>query len=181
MTWRCRRFRFTCPCSRCHSPRLRMPPLSSRTVGFPESGWRSTLSQSTFPRVRRFKSSPTYTHRTRGWSHCSIRAQLLSLTLWFRLGVLQSAHDVPVLTESSFALPRRYLSKRRVNRYVDRRYSAFIATTNSCARPSCSATFRLQLIVAVFAACCEPLLHQGRSRRYLCESFLGCLDPYPGG
>ena len=34
---------------------------------------------------------------------------------------------------------------------------------------------------SVFAGCCQPLLGTGPSRRYLCGSFAGCLDPYPGG
>jgi hypothetical protein len=33
----------------------------------------------------------------------------------------------------------------------------------------------------VFAGCYESLLDIGPSRRYLCESFSACLDPYPGG
>jgi hypothetical protein len=33
----------------------------------------------------------------------------------------------------------------------------------------------------VLAGCRQPLLGVGLSRRYLCESFLSCLDPYPGG
>ena len=33
----------------------------------------------------------------------------------------------------------------------------------------------------VFAGCCQPLLGDGPSRRYLCESFPGCKDPYRGG
>ena len=33
----------------------------------------------------------------------------------------------------------------------------------------------------VFAGCGQPLLGTAPSRRYLCEFFLGCLDPYPGG
>ena len=37
------------------------------------------------------------------------------------------------------------------------------------------------LLLVVFAGCCQPLLDEGPSRRYLCESFLGCLDPYPAG
>ena len=32
----------------------------------------------------------------------------------------------------------------------------------------------------VFAACCQPLLGTGPSRRYLCQSFPTCLDPYSG-
>ena len=33
----------------------------------------------------------------------------------------------------------------------------------------------------VFAGCYQPLLPTGSSRRYLRESFPGCLIPYPGG
>ncbi len=33
----------------------------------------------------------------------------------------------------------------------------------------------------VFAGCCQSLLGDGPSRRYLCESFPGCKDPYRGG
>ena len=33
----------------------------------------------------------------------------------------------------------------------------------------------------VFAGCYQPLLLPGFSRRYLCESFLRCLVPCPGG
>ena len=37
------------------------------------------------------------------------------------------------------------------------------------------------LYPAVFAGCCQPLLEDGPSRRYLCKSFPGCLGPDPGG
>jgi len=37
------------------------------------------------------------------------------------------------------------------------------------------------LVREVFAGCYQPLLLTGFSRRYLCESFLGCLVPCPGG
>ena len=41
--------------------------------------------------------------------------------------------------------------------------------------------FSLSLVRGVFAGCYQPLLPPGSSRRYLCESFLGCLVPYHGG
>ena len=40
--------------------------------------------------------------------------------------------------------------------------------------------FSLSLGQWVFAGCYPPLLEVGPSRRYLCESFSTCLDPYPG-
>ena len=42
-------------------------------------------------------------------------------------------------------------------------------------------SFGYCLVRGVFAACYQPLLPPGSSRRYLCESFLGCLVPYHGG
>jgi len=47
--------------------------------------------------------------------------------------------------------------------------------TNALPPPS------VPLGLRVFADCCESLLDIGPSRRYLCESFSACLDPYPGG
>ena len=37
----------------------------------------------------------------------------------------------------------------------------------------------VSLVRPVCAGCCQPLLGGGPSRRYLCESFSVCLDPYP--
>ena len=42
-------------------------------------------------------------------------------------------------------------------------------------------SFGLSLVQEVFAGCYQPLLPPGSSRRYLCESFLGCWVPYHGG
>ena len=39
----------------------------------------------------------------------------------------------------------------------------------------------VSLVRRVLAGCCQPLLEKRPSRRYLHESFSGCLDPYPGG
>jgi len=41
--------------------------------------------------------------------------------------------------------------------------------------------FGLSLVRGVSAGCYQPLLPAGPSRRYLCESFLGCLGPCHGG
>jgi len=38
---------------------------------------------------------------------------------------------------------------------------------------------RSSLVPRVYAGCCESLLEEGPSRRYLCKSFSTCLDPYP--
>ena len=46
----------------------------------------------------------------------------------------------------------------------------------SCPAPLC---FGLRLVRGVSAGGYQSLLPAGPSRRYLCESFLGCLGPYP--
>lgn len=38
----------------------------------------------------------------------------------------------------------------------------------------------IAFLLQVFAGCCQPLLRDGPSRRYLCQSFPTCLDPYSG-
>ena len=63
---------------------------------------------------------------------------------------------------------------------VSRHYPAFIAHTDSCVNPKSSHRLRITPSAEVFAGCCQPLLEVGPSRRYLCESFSTCLDPYPG-
>ncbi len=83
--------------------------------------------------------------------------------------------------QSPFARLGRYPSRRGISYRVSRHYPAFIAHTGSCARPKRSCRLRLSLFRQVFAACRHSLRRVGPSRRYLCESFSGCLDPYPGG
>jgi hypothetical protein len=75
----------------------------------------------------------------------------------------------------------RYPLRRDINSRVSGRYPTFIAHTDSCARPKRSYRLRSSLFRQVFAACRHSLLRVGPSRRYLCESFSDCLDPYPGG
>jgi hypothetical protein len=72
-------------------------------------------------------------------------------------------------------------SGRRV-RLLRGHYSPFLAPTDSFANPLwLSPTSAFRLVRGVCAGCYQPLLPPGPSRRYLCESFLGCLSPYPGG
>ena len=71
--------------------------------------------------------------------------------------------------------------RRGIDYRVSGRYPTFIAHTDSCARPKRSCRLRSSLFRQIFAACRHSLLRVGPSRRYLCESFSGCLDLYPGG
>ena len=52
---------------------------------------------------------------------------------------------------------------------IGRSYPAFIALTDSCAKPLSSCRLRLSLFLQVFAGCFESLLHSGPSRLYLCD------------
>jgi hypothetical protein len=83
--------------------------------------------------------------------------------------------------QSPFARAGCYPSRRDLKNLVGRHYPAFVAPTDSCADPKPSSCLGIPLVHQVFAGCCQPLLGVGPSRRYLCESFPTCLDPYPGG
>lgn len=107
-----------------------------------------------------------FAHQGRSLVHWPLSAQLIS-------SELPSA-------QSPFAHLRRYLSCRDVLHHVGRRYSALIAHMDSCANPAPSLYLGCTLGIQVFAGCCQPLLGEGPSRCYLCESFSACLDPYPG-
>jgi hypothetical protein len=72
-------------------------------------------------------------------------------------------------------------SQHRIRTRVGRHYPAFFAHTSSCAGPKPSSCLGVNLVHQVFAGCRQPLLGIAPSRRYLCESFPTCLDPYPGG
>ena len=176
--WRIHRFPDG-PQSGSPDSRFRKPPVSSRTVGFPESGWRPWLSLAAFPSTLMLKCSLTYTPTLTvcGKTRCGLAPSPQS-----RLNVLVGLAPTAAMAESPFALFLRcYRSRRNVHRSLGQRYPALIATPGSCASPAASATPCSSLRVSVFAGCHEPLLPTGPSRRYLCRSVSTCLDPYPGG
>ncbi len=105
----------------------------------------------------------------------------LSEPILSRRSVRDRLQPSPPSAQSPFAHPRCYLRWGDVSHHLRGHYPPFIAHTGSCARPNPSCRLRLSLFRQVFAGCCQPLLGDGLSRRYLCESFSGCLDPYPGG
>ena len=76
----------------------------------------------------------------------------------------------------------RYHHWRGVSHLLGGRCPSIIAPTGSCAKPAwLSPPSVFSLVRGVFAGRFQPLLPTGSARRYLCESFLGCLIPYPGG
>ena len=73
----------------------------------------------------------------------------------------------PPSAQSPFARSRRYRPRQGVMHLVGGRYPSFLAHMGSCDRPNSSTRLRLPLVRAIFAGCCQPLLGDGPSRRYL--------------
>ena len=76
-------------------------------------------------------------------------------------------HRCPLDAESPFASLRCYLAEGNICCHLNRHYPVFIAHTGSWARPKSSPRLRLSLLRWVFAGCCQSLLDDGPSRRYL--------------
>jgi len=120
----------------------------------------------------------THIHPARPWFTCRNRPVFNGSS--YPVLCPESNQDHPS-AQSPFARPRCYLGRHGLSDRVSGRYPTFIAHTDSCARPIRSHRLRSSLFRWVFAACRHSLRRIGPSRRYLCESFSGCLDPYPGG
>jgi hypothetical protein len=79
---------------------------------------------------------------------------------------------------------RCYLRQGDVSHRLGQHYPAFVAHIGSCAAPNSSCRFRIPLRRQVFAGCCEPLLQDGASRRYLHNPRVGAwtrTPPLPPG
>ena len=106
----------------------------------------------------------THMHSSPGWFTCKTSSNIKGT------GSPSSKSEPvpePPSAQSPFARLGRYLRRRDVQHLVRGRYSSFIALTDSCARPKSSRRLRLSLFRPVFAGCCQPLLEDGPSRRYL--------------
>lgn len=114
-------------------------PLSSRTVGFPESGWQQWLSPAIFPCIPRLKCSPTCASGLHGYT--------LGSTPWTHAGALGLCPaglvlPGPPLTESLFAHRKPSFLWGGLHLRLGGRYPAVIAPTGSCARPNASHDLR---------------------------------------
>jgi len=82
--------------------------------------------------------------------------------------------------QSPFASPGRYLFEGRVpSTWKGITLPSSLLRTHPPV-PNPPPASDICLVQLVFAGCCQSLLGVGPSRRYLCESFPTCLDPYPG-
>jgi hypothetical protein len=88
-------------------------------------------------------------------------------------------HWCPPNAESPFASLRCYLAEGNICCYLNRHCPVLIAHTGSWARPKSSPRLRLSLLRLVFAGCCQPLLDDGPSRRYLCNPYMGAWTLTP--
>ena len=84
-------------------------------------------------------------------------------------------------TQSPFAQCRRYLHWGDVNRLFRGRYPSFLAHTDSCANPVTSPRLRPWPRVRSLRRLPSAPAANGIFSTLFCESFLGCLSPYPGG
>jgi len=150
-------------------------PLRSRTVGFPESG-----SDLGFPP----EVFPTRTWLKRWHASTPVRGGLLPGSSQLRgsanPGSVSGAVLGPPSAQSLFAQLGCYLRRGGVVHHLEGHYPFFVARTGSCAGPTPSRLLRSSLGRRIFAGCCQPLLGDGPSRRFLCVPFLGCPDSYPG-
>jgi len=164
-------------------PTFPRAPLSSRTVGFPESGWRRRLSPKDLPVLPEVQALA--------------RIRPVDARLYLRLGILGgitpsirgSARSMPIqvtrhLPRAPLPGERCYLRQGDVSHRLGQHYPAFVAHIGSCAAPNSSCRFRIPLRRQVFAGCCEPLLQDGASRRYLHNPRVGAwtrTPPLPPG
>ena len=120
---------------------------------------------------------PAHIHPTSsGYTHGVVPSQRI-----ISPALCPGSHLEPPSAQSPFARSGCYLRRSSVIALLEGHYSFVIAPTNSCARPQRSCHLRQSFIWQVFADRRQSLLRCGPSRHYLCESFLGCLDPYPDG
>ena len=81
-------------------------------------------------------------------------------------------HWCPPNAESPFASLRCYLAEDNIYCCLNRHYPVLIAHMGSWARPKPSFRLRLSLVRKVFAGCCQSLLRDDLSRRYLCNPYM---------
>lgn len=156
--------------------RFRKPPVSSRTVGFPESGWRLWLSPRGLPNIAETKV-PTHIRPLHYWF--AFRLDASRLVSAFRvlcpaLCRLSARHMPRAPLPASGCYPLR----RGVSHHVRRHYPSFVAHIGSWARPKPS--FRLRPWPRSEGLCRLLSVPAGRwpFPALSPQSLYRCLDPY---
>ncbi len=162
-----------------HSLRSRKPPLSSRTVGFPKSGWRQQLvSRDPSPPIQKLKCLLTFAPSMLCLVSLSTLSEVVTASRPSVSGqcFLSSARCCrkPLCLLLVLPLAVQYLVlHQRTLLLFPRSYGLM---RQSYPLPSPVVVPRRR----VFAGRRKSLLGVGPSRRCLCVSFPTCLDPYPG-
>ena len=117
-------------------PTFPQAPLSSRTVGFPESGWQ----QWHFPcepsrPIRRLSVRP---HTPLDWTVISPARLILEILFPGSVPGTACPKVWPPFTESPFARSRHYPLRCDLLSHMGRHYPFVLATSSSCARPKSS-------------------------------------------
>ena len=154
-------------------------PLSCRTAEFPRSGWKSWpfVGEPSHPQRRLSAGSHTPRHAwfTRHFVPSPTSAVPSSVSGH------RADHGTTKYPESLCLISALPLSGRRESppaRTLLPGHGSYGLMRRSRSALLC---FGLSLVRGVSAGCYQPLLPAGPSRRYLCESFPGCLGPCHGG
>src|SRR5262249_3124055 len=160
-------------------PRFPKPPYHAGRPDFPGPVGSLGLSMVSLPIRNRVKRWYAYAPNTHGLlsSSCHLLRRLIP-ALCPSTAVTNGTTKYPESLCLISALP---LSGRReslpAGTLLPGHGSYGLMRRSHSALPS----FGLSLVQGVSAGCYQPLLPAGPSRRYLCESFPGCLDPCHGG
>lgn len=163
---------FRLPCY----PRSHKPPYDPGQRDFPSPVLTLACPCYAYPVAAWLKSWPAYTPPDAGLHRSS---STLRESACSRLGVREPPWDRQV--------PRAPLPRAGVTAAREASGASWKGVTPSSSlirahAPDLLPSTRLRhrLAQVVLAGCCQPLLGTGPSRRYLCRSFIACLDPYSG-
>jgi hypothetical protein len=160
-----------------HGPRLHQAPFSSRTVGFPESGWRrQPVSPRNLPETSEAKALVCiHPESFRLYPRLDILPGHTSFRHCVRLCFppMPTAYREPLCTTAALPLPSCALGTGQ--RELPRLHRSYWLMRQTTILPSASVSF----VLRVFAGCYESLLHSGPSRRYLRNPCIGAWTPAP--
>ncbi len=151
---------------------------SALPAGFPESGWQQQLSPEDLPRHSEAQSLARIRPGV-GWLYLRLGTDVGDLHNDLDQSPVGISCRVPATYREplcpSEVLPRPGRCQHRLGG----RYPAVVARIGSCAEPNASHRLWPWPRRWVFAGCCEPLLADGPSRRYLHDLCLGAWTPTP--